>query len=874
MKIKYPAVVFGLLLGMLLLLVSAIALQCAQTRGIAIKPVAGGGVRAWVVAAGTHPTQGPMANAQAGDLALSDGEIIVTVSKPTRGGHWVDVARTTDKGYDYLGKIIPVYDAQHASTYTVESVEIIRRGLGTPPAIESRGHDPQHPRLEVTTRLEILPTSHAVVLTTHLRNGTTETLSPLPLGDHIWWGADNVFLPTIGSLWRPSGMETSGTWLTWLCSWQDNFSLGIVAADGTINAQFGKKQDATLIYRQAKLAPGDELTYRRYLPVRNQQIASISEFVWRLRGQALGWLEGLVQESTTGNPVADCRVEIVSQPRPATASSKPVPLTWVYTDERGGFRVALPAGRHFAWTQKAVGRRGPGEAVSHDITTGSTTQIKRPLQVSQPVMLSFEVRDAETSELLPCKITFVPFPDVPQVDFGPEWRGPGARNTWFSATGRGSINLSAGRYRAIVSHGPEYEAQASELVVGYSTENQLKVTLPRAIHLDAIRMSDYISVDLGVRTSASPDCQVSPHDRVVAAAAEGVQCLVSGDVGVATDLSQAIQEAGLEKWVSAICGRRIEWRGPKAGGEMLVFPSPPGPVELGEIRRESQAASPDRLIQAIRRANPGGLLAVCRPMDGARGYLVTQGFSVDLNRPFPALPRDAMGFDLFEVFARDDRSPLITRRMYARLLREAGRYGLTAGSDSHYLRGEECGYPRLYVARDAKAGSSLFEQIRDGLKAGRVLVTNGPFITLLVNGQPPGSLVTDTDGVLDILLEVRAPAWVDVRTIMVYDGEFFAYQSILPSSTRLLRYPRSETASPEFTIPLTPSVSGPLKHDVIITATAVGQSSLGPLVAQDDPRGFQAFPFAMTGPIFVDVDGDGKCTPPDPRAKRPREEPF
>ncbi|MBM3335422.1 hypothetical protein FJY63_12240, partial [Candidatus Sumerlaeota bacterium] len=157
-----------------------------------------------------------------------------------------------------------------------------------------------------------------------------------------------------------------------------------------------------------------------------------------------------------------------------------------------------------------------------------------------------------------------------------------------------------------------------------------------------------------------------------------------------------------------------------------------------------------------------------------------------------------------------------------------------------------------------QGGSSLFEQLRDGLSSGSVLVTNGPFIRLLVNGKyPPGSFVTDTDGMLDVLLEVHAAPWVDVRSVMLYESEFFIRQVLLPQSERLRRLPRSDADSPEYRLPL--------KRDMVITAMALGYTPLSPVVAQDDLRGFDERPLAITGPIFIDADGDGKCTPPDLR---------
>jgi hypothetical protein len=845
-----------------LVLMLFLALNCARFPARPTKPLERGGVRAWIVTADAIPTQGPFARAQAGDLALSDGDMVMVVSQPARGGQWIDVGRMADKGYDYLGQLAPIYDKASQLSYVIDTVRIADEAPEARPAIVAQGHDRRRPRVQITTRFEILPTSHAILLTTHLRNGTSATLSALALGDRVAWGADNVFLPQSGNIWRPNQIETSGTWL---CSWQDNFCLGMTPAQGGVHTVFGNKE-ALLFYPEGRLEPGAELTFRRYFPVREIQISSVSAFAARLRGATLGRLEGDVREATTNNPVANCRVEILSSQRtPGTQAT--APLMWTYTNDAGRFGVALPEGRYFAWTDKAVGRRGPGGGISYDVAVGKTTTLSKPLQVSPPVMLNFEVRDADTSELLPCKLTFDPFPAVPMPDFGPEWRGPGARNVYFSATGQGRLTISAGRYEVTVSRGVEYETFViKDKEIAFSAQNRLDARLKRVIRTESLGLKDFISVDMGVRTSASPGCRVRATDRVISAAAEGVQCLISGDVGVATDLTSAIEQTHLAKWVSAICGRRIEWRGPQARGEMLAFPVPPGSVAPAQLEREANAPSPDRFMQAIRRIYPDSLLSVCRPMAPARGYLATQGFSIDHKRPIPVLPRGAMGFNLFEAVSGNDLTVSDSRQMYARLLREVGRYGLAAGSDSHYLRGNECGYPRIYVGRSSKPGATLADQIRDGLLSGRVLVTNGPFIRLLVNGQPPGSFVTTKQRRLDLLLEVQAPPWVDVRTVVVYDGEMFIRQLTLPPSTRLLRFPRGETASPEFAIPL--------KNDVIITAAAFGQNSLAPVVTQDDCREFAGFPIAITGPIFVDADGDGKCTPPNPFAGARQAEPF
>ncbi|MCX8037576.1 MAG: hypothetical protein N3D11_11140 [Candidatus Sumerlaeia bacterium] len=825
-------------------------LCCARLKRTPSQQWEGGGVRAWVIRPGETVVQGPTAAARPGDFALSDGALRVVVSRTASGGQWVDVGRTADHGWDYVRFIAPIYDQQAELPYVVQSVEVEAPAAPeNAPVIVIRAADRKRLGLQMTTRLEILPASHTVVMTSTLANRSSDTLAPLTLGDRIGWATDNVFIPYYGNLWRPANAEAGGDYVTWLCAWQDNFTLGLTPSEGGMRVVFGKN-DAAVIYREAKLGPGAEVSWRRYFPVGDRQMSAVAAFAARLRGAALGSLEGEVRETGSAKPVAGCRVEVLSSARlPAPLDAKP--LMWAYTDAQGQFKIPLPGGRYFVWTEKAVARRGPGTGTSQDVTSGAVTRLSQPLQVSPEVVLQYEIRDGDTQQLLPAKLRFEPFPNVPPLDFGNESRGPAARNVVYSATGAGSVTLSAGRYRVVASRGPEYDAQAAEIEVAYTTNNRAQFTLKRIF-----RMENYVSLDIGVRTSASANCCVSPRDRVIAAAAEGLDALVSGDVGTATDLNEAIAQAGLGQHLSAICGRRAEWFGPNdARGEALIFPCKPGHIAATQLAREQNATAPGDFLRALRQSAPRGLIVLCRPLDPVRGYLHTLGFSIDLARPFPQLPPEASGFDLMEVMTSDDRQLLENRQMLARWMRERGRMGLSAGSDSRFLYGEECGYPRVYVERSPKAGPALFDQIRDALTSGSVLVTNGPFIRLLVNGRGPGSFIKDGDGQIDLLLEVRAAPWVDVRTVAVFDGEFPVRQLILPSSTRLQRFPRQENDSPEFSLPI--------KHDVIISAQAAGQNPLLPAVAQDELRGHFGFPFAITGPIYVDFDGDGKCTPPN-----------
>lgn len=836
------------------------------------KPVEQAGVRAWGVTAYDVPVSGPLAKARMGDFALTDGDILIVIGDSDRGGSWIDAARTADEGYDYLDEIRPQI-LQPAGggplEYSVDSVAIAAEAPDKPPAIVTRGHFEAPAGLEIETRYEIIPSSDTVVMTTHVRNTTTSTIEGLELVDRVAWGADYVFIPRIGNTRRPNMKSAT---VPWLASWQDDFSLGILGEDESFEVRFGKDA-ATIAYRQTGIGPNSEVAYRRLFPVRDHDFSAIADLSYRLRGVALGRLQGRVEELETGNNVGDCRVEIVTSPRtPGETGS--TPLTWVYTKSDGTLSVDLPAGRYFPLTHRAVGRAAPLEGRSYDVEAGKTTSMNQALQVSPKIMVPYEVRDADTNELLPCKIRFRAYPDFAAIDFGPAWQSPGARDAFFSATGQGEINLTPGDYAVVISHGPEYNtAQIERLRVRGRGTQPIVAKLERQIRED-----ERISVDIGVRTSASPGCQVSPYDRILSAMAEGVQCLVTGDVGFVTDLNPTIEKAGLAGRISAISGRRIIWQGPEAAGELVVFPCKPGPVDPAWLKAEAEAKTAGDLIKSVREHHPDSLIVAARPMewenDEGSGFIYSQGYKLSTREPFVPQGRGAyvpegLDFDLYEVIPGRMRLvevDRLSRRMYTRLLREVKRYGLSAGSDSQWLWGNECGYPRTYVALDKDAGPTLFEQMRENLVQGRALLSNGPQIRLLVNGKPPGSFITDTDGTLNILLEVQAASWVNVRATIVFDGEFFSKHIMVPPTQEVSRYPRSALGSPEFTIPI--------KHDVIVSATAAGDRSLAPVTVIDERLGFEAYPYAITGPIFVDADGDGKCTPPSPFEKLPVTEDF
>ncbi|MBI3183135.1 MAG: carboxypeptidase regulatory-like domain-containing protein [Myxococcales bacterium] len=105
----------------------------------------------------------------------------------------------------------------------------------------------------------------------------------------------------------------------------------------------------------------------------------------------------------------------------------------------------------------------------------------------------------------------------------------------------------------------------------------------------------------------------------------------------------------------------------------------------------------------------------------------------------------------------------------------AARRRITAvgNSDSHGASAE-AGLPRTYIYVGKSADGSMLaldeDAMLDGLKEQRVLVTNGPFVELTVDGQPVGGEVVAPDGKVSVQVQVRAAPWVDVSRVLIRRG--------------------------------------------------------------------------------------------------------
>lgn len=820
--------------------------------------VASGAIRVQKIDHKDQLTYGIWSSGYLGDYLLENDEIRVIVGAPENsfygikgGGHIIDLC-LREYLYDYIRCVYANISQAFPPSYTYDRIEIKTTGYPDDGAalIVSGRSDPGVPAYSITSEYLIKPGKSIVEITTSITNLTTKTLSNIPLGDIADWGGCVSFIGKVGVISRQEIKKLEN--LDWFSGYMDNFSLGFTQKEGTIAGEFSERLTQAF-YKKADIKPGETATYTRYLVVSDKDLAKTTNFAYEMREKKYGFVTGRVIEPQSKDPVSDAEVRFIIS-RLGEDVVPAFPYTRTVSDKNGNFEVTLPEGTYFV-SSWAFARRSERVRLSFPINDGDSFGLE--VRASPTSKLKFTCKDKDSGEFLPCKLTLVNIPPTPFVDHGP--LGSYSRNIYYSATGNETLDIPTGHYKIVFSRGLEYNIYEEDIYIAYTRENSINAELTHIIDVPG-----YISADVGVKTNNSYDCYVTPEERVVAAAAEGVEYLVSGDSNQATDLSSAVAAKGLGNFIKTGIGKQIEFMGVKNLGNILVWPISQQYLSAAGDQQELEALTPAQLMSVLRSKYPNSLIQVNRSLFPTEGYFVNYGYHKDKKTVIK--DKDfSYDFDLMDIW--DGKRQGIIRDtlnlLFNTWFEGYNKIKPFGGSKSVMSWGEELGYPRVYIASSTDNPSQISEtEIMESIKKGNYLITNGPIIKFTINGQSPGSLITDTDGKVDCHLEISAAPWVPTSYIdLNMDGIFFR-RIIQPPSKDVVRFPRGSTpkGSENFQINIT--------KDSIITieVASSGEEDLSPVVPSHPYQSGGVKTFAITAPILIDFDGNGKYDPP-PRDK-------
>ncbi len=200
-------------------------------------------------------------------------------------------------------------------------------------------------------------------------------------------------------------------------------------------------------------------------------------------------------------------------------------------------------------------------------------------------------------------------------------------------------------------------------------------------------------------------------------------------------------------------------------------------------------------------------------------------------------------------------------------------------SDTHHLLGDEPGYARtlLFVGKGKDTpGGFTREDVVKAIKGHHAITTSAPFLEMTIGSGMIGDTIVAQGGSIDVRVRVRTPSWGAVNHLVVYSNSAIVADQVIPAgqgtdyeTTVHLNLTKDSwvVAEVEGTSNLfpvsTPVELPPLDATVIIKALSAGLdlSSL-PVTAKLKPNQIhQSTPYAITNPIWVDIDGNGWNAP-------------
>lgn len=410
------------------------------------------------------------------------------------------------------------------------------------------------------------------------------------------------------------------------------------------------------------------------------------------------------------------------------------------------------------------------------------------------------------------------------------------------------MELGTGRYLLIASYGPLYTSDRQVVEVLSGQNREIIFRLEKAVNLKG-----YISVDPHLHTINS-DGTLSVPERLRSIVAENLDVAIATDHNYVTDYQPELNRLGLQAYLRVFPGFEVT-----PLNNYLHFNNYSVAINSGEKTRGAIIPvfkKVKELFDACRQKNPASLLQLNHPRSGNLGYFENAGLD---RKTADSAPGDLnLGFDLMEImngasFHRGNEQAVTD---WLNLLNKGFYFPAVGSSDSHGAAGGEPGYSRVVVRCPKKLKDLTWEDLASAMKKGQSFVTNGPLVEFTVNGRyQPGDQLTDRDGKVRVRIRVKSAPWIEVSEVrIIINGERKIVFPVNTPAVEIEKFDRKAELE--------------LERDAYLVVEVSGTQSLYPVVQQPARNGQAeeaALPYAITNPVFIDVDGNGLFDAPRPR---------
>jgi len=570
--------------------------------------------------------------------------------------------------------------------------------------------------------------------------------------------------------------------------------------------------------------PGQSRTYTRYLAVGDGSASNSVDLVARIREQPVGQVEGCV--TVAGEPAAGARVPVGTR----NGSEIGAVHTLFTTDETGCYSGSVPptpAGQEYAMAAALTGHLYEGGGIDpllHSFTVAQGETVVLPT-VDLPASGELVVRVTDGRyKRTPARVTLVgldpsPEPIIPGGSlFGLSigdiglFRDPsdsypfGVVTAQYTRLPRGAVRfpVEPGTYELYVSRGPEYSIFRKTVTVVSGETQVVGARIDRVIDTEG-----FISSDFHVHGIRSADSRVSDTDRVLQFAGEGVDNIIMTDHGVHTDLKPRIAQLGLRRFVTATVGEEIttfdygHFNGypflvdptkPSGGSTDWAVAAPPGmdfpqygalnatPPEIYQLAIAGPQSTPKTAVHVNHIGSHFGPLKIdtgIAPFQDQLTPAERQALRLpDTGNLFHAFD----GLELWNGETRGAQSTFLVERIgvWFNHLNQGIPITFIADTDTHEFFNLRTAGARTWTASSSDKPRHIDPQeVGDAVITGRAVGGQGPYVQtrlhaadgsgrsadLGIDGQ---TLVTTSNGAVDLEIDIQAPLWAQYDRIEIY----------------------------------------------------------------------------------------------------------
>ena len=324
----------------------------------------------------------------------------------------------------------------------------------------------------------------------------------------------------------------------------------------------------------------------------------------------------------------------------------------------------------------------------------------------------------------------------------------------------GNIDLPVepGEYRVTASRGTRYEVATTTVVVTTGASASVNLDLVPAYTLDGV-----LACDPHMHASPSGDGGVSMENRLVGAAANGIQVHFGTDHDHVADYNPALEAIGLNPWMHSVVADEVS---PVLRGHFNIYPARQTGAANGSAPRWWQGVESTSSLFADIRLIVGetGIIQANHPVSGSglfsrADYSTASGTIGDGNR----WSDDFDAMELLNSGSYEEFFPY-----YVDLIARGKLVTPVGVSDSHTITSGDPGLNLTFLNAGVELDAFGPDVLIAAMARRATVVSRGPYIDATIDGAwAPGAVVAGGS----LAVRVLAPSWLPVETVHLWrDG--------------------------------------------------------------------------------------------------------